>query len=53
MSVQRPTFAIQPVTLGWIIAIIVLLVAIVLMVIGNLDLKLGLLICGLAVARLC
>lgn len=54
MSVQpnRPFVAVAPITLGWIIAVLVLVIAIVLMVIGMLDFKLGLLVVGLAVARL-
>lgn len=53
MAVQTPHnfVTVQPVTLGWVIAILVLVIAVVLMVIGTLDVKLGLLICGLAVAR--
>lgn len=50
MAVNRVT--VQPVTLGWIIAVIVLIIAVVLMVISQLDYKVGLLIAGLAVARL-
>lgn len=45
--------AVQPVTLGFIIAIVVLIIAVVLMIIGMLDYKLGLMIALLAVARLC
>lgn len=54
MAVQTPSnfVSVQPITLGWILAILVLLIAVVLMVTGMLDVKLGLLICGLAVARL-
>jgi hypothetical protein len=54
VSVQpnRPFVAVAPVTLGWIIAVIVLIVAIVLMVIGQIDFKVGGLIAALAVARL-
>lgn len=54
VSVQpnRPFVAVAPITLGWIIAVLVLVIAIVLMVIGMLDFKLGLLVVGLAVARL-
>lgn len=54
MSVQtnRQFVTVQPVTLGWIIAVIVLIVAVVLMIVGQLDFKLGLLIVGLSAARL-
>lgn len=52
VNTNRQFVAVQPVTLGWIIAVIVLIVAIILMVIGQLDFKLGLLIAGLAIARL-
>lgn len=51
MSVQQG-IAIQPITLGWIIAVIVLILAIILIVIGQLDYKVGGLIAALAVARL-
>lgn len=40
------------VTIGALIAIVVLVVDVVFMAIGNIDLKVGLLIAGLAVARL-
>lgn len=40
------------VTFGALIAIIVLVVDVVFMAIGNIDLKIGLLIAGLAIARL-
>jgi hypothetical protein len=54
MAVQTPHnfVTVQPITLGWIIAVLVLILAAVLMIVGMLDIKLGLLICGLAVARL-
>lgn len=39
-------------TLGWLIALIVLILAIVFMAIGRLDIVPGLLISGLALARL-
>jgi hypothetical protein len=39
-------------TIGWLIALIVLLLAIVFMAIGQLDYKLGGLIGGVALARL-
>jgi hypothetical protein len=53
MSVQGRQFVnVQPVTLGWIIAVIVLILAIILMVIGQLDFKVGGLIAALAIARL-
>lgn len=42
----------MPSGVGAVIAIIVLLVAVVMMVVSQLDLKLGLMISGLAVARL-
>lgn len=38
--------------IGWLIALVVLVVDIVLLVLAGIDLKLGLLIGGLAVARL-
>lgn len=40
------------VTIGWLIALLVLLVVIVLMVISQMEIRLGLLIGGLALARL-
>lgn len=39
-------------TLGWVIALIVLVLDIVLVAVGQLDLKLGLLIGGLSLSRL-
>ena len=39
-------------TVGAILAVIVLVVDVVFMAIGNVDLKIGLMIAGLAVARL-
>jgi len=38
--------------LGWIIALVVLIIAVVLMVVGGLDVKVGSLIIGLALSRL-
>jgi hypothetical protein len=43
---------IAPIGIGFIIAVIVLIAAIVFTLIGQLDIKLGLLIAALAVARL-
>ena len=40
------------VTIGWLIALLVLLVVIVLLILSQLDMRLGLLIGGLALARL-
>jgi hypothetical protein len=39
-------------TVGWILALLVLLVDIVFMAIGQIDIKVGLLIGGVALARL-
>jgi hypothetical protein len=44
--------ALQPITLGSLIAILVLLVGIVLMIVGQLPIVVGVLICGVALARL-
>lgn len=52
VATNRRIVSVQPVTLGWILAVLVLICAVVLMLIGMLDIKEGLLICGLAVARL-
>lgn len=49
---QTTTQIIAPIGIGWVLAVLVLLVDVVLMVIGNIDLKVGLLIGGLAIARL-
>ena len=48
VSQSAPAWA----TIGWGIALIVLIVDVVFMAIGSVELKLGLLIGGLAVARL-
>ena len=53
MSVQnRPVFAVQPVTLGWLLAVLVIVVVVVLMLLGQIDLKLGAILIGLALTRL-
>lgn len=55
MSVQpnRPFVAVAPVTLGWIIAMLVLIVAVVLLFIGVPDPKVVLILVALlAIARL-
>jgi hypothetical protein len=52
VATNRRLVTVQPVTLGWILAVLVLICTVVLMLIGQIDLKVGLLICGLAVARL-
>lgn len=44
--------ALQPVTLGWLIALLVLILCIVFVVIGQLPLIVGGLIGGVALARL-
>jgi hypothetical protein len=51
MQVQTQ-WGIQPISVGWIIALIVLVVTVVLVVTNAIDPKLALLIGGLAVARL-
>ena len=40
------------VTIGWLLALLVLLVVVILLVISQIDLRLGLLLGGLALARL-
>lgn len=40
------------VTIGWLIALAILIIVIVLMVISQMDLRLGLFVAGLALARL-
>lgn len=53
MSVQqRPVFAIQPVTLGWLLAVLVIVVVVVLMLLSMIDLKLGAILIALALTRL-
>jgi hypothetical protein len=52
MRVVRGADAPAWLTLGWIIALIVLLVDIVFMAISQIDIRLGGLIAGLALARL-
>jgi hypothetical protein len=47
-----PTAPIPSSILGWIIALLVLIIDIVLLVIGQMDLRLGLLIGGCALSRL-
>lgn len=49
---QRPTFAGVAIGFGWIIALLVLLAAFILIVVGKLDLITGLMFIGLALARL-
>jgi hypothetical protein len=41
------------ITIGWVIALIVLIVDIILMAIGQMDIRTGALIGGVALARLC
>jgi hypothetical protein len=45
-------WGIQPISIGWLIALIILIVVVVLVVTSAIDTKLALLIGGLAVARL-
>jgi hypothetical protein len=40
------------VTIGWLLALLILIIAVVLLVISQIDLRLGLFIAGLALARL-
>jgi uncharacterized membrane protein YccF (DUF307 family) len=40
------------ITLGWLLALVVLIIDIVFMAVGSIDLKVGLLIGGVALARL-
>lgn len=49
---QTTTTVIAPIGIGWVLAVIVLVVDIVLLVTSQVDLKVGLLIGGLALARL-
>lgn len=49
---MQTRWAVAPVSVGWLIAILVLVIDIVFMATGQIDLKLGLLLGGLAVARL-
>ena len=44
---------IAPIGLGFVIAIIVLIIDIVFLALGQVDLRIGGLIAGLAIARLC
>jgi hypothetical protein len=50
MRVQPVAF--QPITIGWLIALLVLIIAIVLIVIGQLPVVVGGLIAALALSRL-
>jgi hypothetical protein len=52
MRVGPPNTAPAWVTIGSLIALVVLVVDVVFMAIGQIDLKLGVLIAGLALARL-
>lgn len=52
MATQFPAAPTSPSIVGWILALLVLLIAVVLMVVGQLEIRLGLLISGLALARL-
>ena len=49
---QITTVGTYPVSLGSIIALLVLVAVVVLLIVGTLDIRLGVLIGGLAVARL-
>lgn len=42
----------RPITIGWLIAVLVLILAVVFMVVGRLDIVPGALIAALALARL-
>lgn len=52
MATSFPAAPTTPSVIGWVLALLVLLIAVVLMVIGQLEVRLGLLISGLALARL-
>jgi hypothetical protein len=49
---QITTVGTYPITLGWLLAFLILIIAILLLVLSMIDLRLGLLIGGLALARL-
>ena len=46
------TVGAYPVTLGWLIAILVLIVAVVLLILSQIDFRIGVFIAALALARL-
>jgi hypothetical protein len=45
-------WTIAPISIGWLIAILVLLIDVVFLATGQIELKVGLLVGGLAIARL-
>jgi hypothetical protein len=50
--VRITTVGTYELTLGWLIAFLVLIVAVILLILSMIDLRLGLLIGGVALARL-
>jgi len=50
--VRVATVGAYPVTLGWLIAILVLIVAVVLLILSQIDFRIGVFIAALALARL-
>jgi len=49
---MQTSWTLPAISVGWLIALLVLVIDVVLLVLGNIDTRLGLLIGGLAVARL-
>jgi hypothetical protein len=52
MQTNTNRVAIATIGIGWLLAVLVLIADVVLLITGMIDLKLGLLIGGLAIARL-
>jgi hypothetical protein len=49
---QITTVGSYSITIGWLIALVVLIVAVVLLILSQIDLRIGLFIAALALARL-